>query len=100
MTFWTVILFAVLEPLRHVVEPLVLRAKRRSVSGRGGHRRVILDLAVGPLGPVALDPAHALFGRLCQARRTSSVHRRDAGRPAGADTSTDRIPTHVDGRSA
>src|SRR5882672_11954072 len=65
-----------------------------------GYRRVILDVALGTFGPVTLDPAHALFGRLRQARRTSSVYRCDAGRPACADTSADRISTHADGRSA
>jgi predicted PurR-regulated permease PerM len=77
-----------------------LRAKRRSVSGRRGRGCLVLDLAVGTFGAFALNPAHALFGRLCQACRPSSIHRCDAGRPAGADTSADGIPTHANGRSA
>jgi hypothetical protein len=61
MTLWTVILFAVVEPLTgQVVEPLVCGR----TAGRGGRRRFILDLAVGPLGLLLSTPITlCLFAR-------------------------------------
>jgi len=63
MTFLTIALFAIIEPLTgHVVEPVVLRKKCWSLAGCYRFGGIVLDLALGSAGFAPVDATYPLPG--------------------------------------
>ena len=93
MTFWTIALFAVVEPLTgHVVEPVVCGKS-------AGLSPVAIVLAAsfwtwlwGPLGLASVDATNPLSCRTRQACRSIAVHRRHVGRSTCTNAAAGRLP--------